>query len=98
MKSLIAIGLVIVLLSGCVIPIEPGDWTLDTQHKTDFCGFSTGGKCNNDYDCVRDGCSNQVCRAANEGPITTTCEYKECYSAGKFGVECSCVNNQCQWQ
>ena len=96
MIRIVAIGLMIVMLSGCVIPIEiePGNGSKNT----DFCGTSTYGSCNSDIDCVRGGCSNQYCHSTKETSPITTCEYKECYSAGSFGVECSCVNNQCQWE
>jgi eight-cysteine-cluster-containing protein len=90
-----AVGLLLVLFFGCVIP---GNGTPDTGHKTDFCGTSTYGSCNSDVDCVRGGCSSQYCHSTSEDPPITTCEYKECYSAGAYGVECSCVNSQCQWR
>jgi len=62
-----------------------------------FCGWSTYGKCNSDEDCLRDGCSKQICRSRFEEPIITTCEWKECYEASKYGVACKCVEGRCQW-
>ncbi|MEM4720097.1 MAG: eight-cysteine-cluster domain-containing protein [Candidatus Bilamarchaeaceae archaeon] len=62
-----------------------------------FCGYSTNGKCNNDNDCIRGGCSAQVCQSKNEPPVITTCEYRECYKASDYGLECGCVHNQCRW-
>lgn len=90
------IAALVITASGCIIPVEirPGD----SIQEPGFCGTSTFGSCSSDYGCVRDGCSNQVCRSAGEEPVITTCEYRECYSAGKFRVECKCVNSQCQWK
>jgi len=64
--------------------------------KTGFCGFSTYGYCRSDTDCIVSGCSGQVCSSKNES-IFTTCEWKECYDSRRFGLECRCVSNACQW-
>ncbi|MEM5813009.1 MAG: eight-cysteine-cluster domain-containing protein [Candidatus Aenigmatarchaeota archaeon] len=63
----------------------------------EFCGISTYGKCSRDYDCIKDGCSQQVCRSIYEKEIITTCEWRECYDASQYGLECKCINNACQW-
>lgn len=62
-----------------------------------FCGWSTYGKCNSDEDCIRAGCSQQVCQSKFEEPIGTTCEWLDCYDANKYGVTCECVDGKCQW-
>ena len=62
-----------------------------------FCGWSTYGKCSSDEDCLRDGCSNQICRSRFGEPIITTCEWLDCYNADKFGVACKCIDGRCQW-
>ena len=63
-----------------------------------FCGTSTLGQCENDGDCVTDGCSGQICRSTAESPSgATTCEWLDCYNDEAFGVECLCVNNLCKW-
>ena len=62
-----------------------------------FCGRSTGGPCRSDEDCIRGGCSGQVCQSKHEEPVVTTCEWKECYDAEKYGARCMCVNGRCQW-
>ncbi len=61
-----------------------------------FCGWSTYGKCNSDEDCMRSGCSGQVCQSKFEEPIITTCEWLDCYDAMKFNVACKCVDGKCQ--
>ncbi len=66
------------------------------KHALGFCGWSTYGKCESDEDCIVAGCSSQVCAAKNES-IVTTCEWKECYDAKKYGVSCKCINGRCQW-
>ena len=62
-----------------------------------FCGWSTNGPCAGDADCMTGGCSGQVCQSTSEGPIITTCEWTDCYSAKAYGVSCGCVDNQCTW-
>jgi eight-cysteine-cluster-containing protein len=63
----------------------------------EFCGWSTDGSCVSDSDCMAGGCSGQVCQSKNEEGVITTCEYKDCYSAEKYGLDCKCTNNKCQW-
>ncbi len=62
-----------------------------------FCGWSTYGKCNSNADCVVDGCSSQVCRSKFEQPITTICEWLDCYDKAKFRIACKCIDKKCQW-
>ena len=63
----------------------------------EFCGWSTYGRCNSDEDCIRAGCSGQVCQSKFEEPIVTICEWKECYDVKKFNIACKCFNGRCQW-
>lgn len=62
-----------------------------------FCGRSTYGRCRTDLDCVRDGCSGEVCRSVLEDPVITPCIWRECYDVRKYKAVCSCVNGMCQW-
>jgi len=63
-----------------------------------FCGTASGSKCQSDGDCVRQGCSRQVCQSKTEDPAITTCEWRECYRAESFGVQCGCVEGKCAWR
>ena len=56
------------------------------------------GVCSKDEDCVRAGCSSQLCvlKEGSEG-LVTTCEFKEEYNCLKF-TECGCSNNNCGWK
>lgn len=63
----------------------------------EFCGVSTYGKCFEDSECIRSGCSSHVCQSIYERGIITTCEWLECYDASKYGLSCKCINNACQW-
>jgi len=81
---------------GCVSLGPSGNQT--KPDKSQFCGTSTNGACSSDTECVRGGCSNSICHSTSETPPITTCEYKECYSAGIYGVECGCVSGKCQWR
>ena len=67
------------------------------EEPDEFCGSSTGGYCRGDSDCIITGCSDQLCASALEEPVVTTCEYMECYDYKRYGLECRCVNNRCQW-
>ena len=62
-----------------------------------FCGWSTNKECSSDSDCVAGGCSGQVCYSSSEEPAITTCEYRDCYDAEKYGLSCGCVENKCRW-
>lgn len=62
----------------------------------EFCGSSTLYSCSSNSDCKAGGCSNQVCEGKGEGTITT-CEFKDCYNAEKYSLECKCVNGKCKW-
>ena len=63
----------------------------------EFCGWSTNKSCISDSGCISGGCSGQVCQSKNEEGVITTCEYRDCYSAEKYGLSCKCANNKCQW-
>jgi eight-cysteine-cluster-containing protein len=64
---------------------------------SNFCGWSTYGHCLTDLDCIKGGCSGQVCQSKQEEPIITTCEWRDCYNAKLYGLDCKCINEQCQW-
>ena len=68
-----------------------------TKVSGEFCGMSTEFECISDSDCITDGCSGQICRGKVEDAIITTCEWKDCYNAEVYGVECGCVNGKCMW-
>lgn len=63
----------------------------------DFCGQSTRGPCQSDADCKTGGCSKQICQSKSEGDAITACDYKECYDASRFGLQCSCQQGECKW-
>jgi eight-cysteine-cluster-containing protein len=85
----------------CILPngTECEEWALyRSECKLAFCGWSTFGTCETDDDCLAGGCSGQVCQSKNEEPVVTTCEWRECYDAEAYGVNCRCVSNRCQWR
>lgn len=54
-------------------------------------------ECTKDSDCVKAGCSSQLCVANEKSDIVTTCEYKdeyECYQK----TSCGCVDGLCNWK
>lgn len=79
---------------------------------TSFCGFiinatmkqqclalnMTGaGECSRDSDCVRAGCSSQLCLPASQGDTATTCEYVPEYAC-LAQTTCGCVQGLCSWR
>jgi len=92
--------LIIVLLSALLILginyfiFKPSNSQPPTEK---FCGWSTNGNCIHDSDCIVSGCSNQLCQSRDEGSIVTTCEWRDCYDAKKYGLNCKCVEGKCQW-
>ncbi len=76
--------------------IEQIEKTL-TSGSEDFCGWSTYGNCSSDSDCITGGCSGQVCQSKYEETVITTCEWRDCFDAGKYGLGCRCIDGKCQW-
>ena len=63
----------------------------------EFCGWSTYGNSSSDSDCTAGGCSGQVCQSKYEEPVITTCEWRDCFDASKYGLKCRCIDGRCQW-
>jgi len=101
--KLLFLLLAVLLLAGCLKPVD--NFTNDninqsptpTPIEEEFCGSSTNGFCNVDSDCVKTGCSSQICSSRFEEDIVTTCEWRECYGAQDYSLICDCVNQKCQW-
>ena len=91
------------IVAACIFLIPSVGLTEDpqimqrTDDKGDFCGRSTFGQCASDSDCIRDGCSKQVCRSIKEGAVFTTCEWRDCYDPAKYNMRCKCAEGRCQW-
>ncbi len=54
-------------------------------------------ECYSDFDCVKAGCSKQLCVSKDKSDIITTCEYNKEYGCLKK-TSCGCVLNKCKWQ
>ena len=79
------------------LPSQEAPLIISDEFEADgFCGWSTYAKCESNIDCMAGGCSNQLCEGLNEGTMTT-CLYRSCYDANKYGYGCKCVDNKCQW-
>lgn len=63
----------------------------------EFCGGTTNASCNSDGGCKTAGCSNHVCISLSQFSVTTTCEWRDCYNASAYDLECKCVDRICQW-
>ena len=57
-------------------------------------GPSTPGECSSDADCMRVGCSQEVCIASSQGDIVTTCEIRPCF---RVLDACGCKDGTCTW-
>jgi eight-cysteine-cluster-containing protein len=91
---------VAILLLGLIVILGYSFYTLlnvPTLPTKDFCGWSTEGACIYNSDCVAGGCSDQVCQSKDEGSVITTCEWKDCFKAEKYGLGCYCIRGKCQW-
>ena len=54
-------------------------------------------ECTEDTDCVKGGCSGQLCLPESEAmDILTTCEFKPEYECLKL-TSCSCIEGSCGW-
>jgi eight-cysteine-cluster-containing protein len=89
-------------ISGFDVIVSVSDRTVASSNFTEifrenFCGRSTMGFCSSDLDCVKGGCSSQVCQSSSDPVSITTCEYRDCYNAGKYNLNCKCISSQCQW-
>jgi eight-cysteine-cluster-containing protein len=99
-RWVMALFIIAIALTGCVektvtpttIPPSPA-----STPAAGFCGWSTYGECSSDSDCIASGCSSQVCQSRYEEPVITTCEWRDCYDAEIYDLECQCVGKKCQW-
>lgn len=55
-------------------------------------GIGARNMCSSDADCMRSGCSGEVCSAER---LVTTCEVRDWPHLQ--GAECGCVQGQCIW-
>ena len=62
-----------------------------------FCGKSSFGSCQTDADCIKGGCSGQICQSKDEEQKITTCEWRECYNSTRNNINCVCIKNRCRW-
>jgi eight-cysteine-cluster-containing protein len=77
--------ILLILLAGCISD-EP------------FCGTSTHEPCETIEDCTTAGCSSQICQSKSQEMGFTTCEFRACYEANIYDIECTCYNKECQWR
>lgn len=54
-------------------------------------------ECYADEDCLRAGCSQQLCLPRDQASGTfTTCEWKDEYACYDY-ADCICIHNKCSW-
>jgi eight-cysteine-cluster-containing protein len=77
-----------------------GGAPLDPQSLYDGCrerveGTETDGECAQDADCVRTGCSSELCIAKSAaGGVMSTCEVRLCFQVLEA---CTCQTGHCRW-
>lgn len=54
-------------------------------------------ECSKDSDCIKAGCSGQLCVPLTSEGIITTCEYREEYGCLRE-TTCSCISRKCAWK
>ncbi len=55
-------------------------------------------ECASDSDCMRGGCSGQICGSRERVEnLITTCEWMEVYGCYRM-TDCGCVDGKCDWQ
>ena len=62
----------------------------------EFCGWSTEKFCESDSQCMRNGCSGEVCSGIYEA-IATPCWWFDCFDWRKYDLTCGCHEGKCQW-
>ncbi|MCX6768836.1 MAG: eight-cysteine-cluster domain-containing protein [Candidatus Micrarchaeota archaeon] len=55
------------------------------------------GECGRDADCVRAGCSSQLCVPTSQSDVITTCEYVPEFAC-LAQTTCGCVDGLCSWR
>jgi eight-cysteine-cluster-containing protein len=83
-------------LEGKCTVVCPKPFTIPGKPES-FCGRSTNATCKTDSDCVKGGCSSQICQGKAEEPMITTCEYRDCYNAAAYNLSCGCDEGKCRW-
>jgi eight-cysteine-cluster-containing protein len=95
-----ALTLLILVVAFNSLPLETQDKNTATtppKQIVDFCGWSTYGECKTDSDCIKGGCSGEVCQSKKDEVAVSICIWKECFDAEKYGLNCRCVEGKCQW-
>ncbi len=73
--------------------VTPASMYAECQGRVE--GPQTDGECSSDDDCVRTGCSNEVCTNKGDAEgLTTTCEVLECFAVLD---QCGCSEGTCTW-
>ncbi len=97
-QQVFIVALVVDESLGCVVAQDE----LGRRHPIDktqvrgFCGSSRFSPCLSDSDCVRTGCSGEVCAKAGED-LLTVCLWQDCFNAAYYRKACRCVSGACQW-
>jgi len=83
--------------SFAVPPVDPGADPVKAyaECRDRVEGPEAAGECSADSDCVKAGCSKEVCLASsNAEGFNTTCDAQPCF---KVLDECKCVQTKCTW-
>jgi hypothetical protein len=67
------------------------------KQQCDDLNISVAGECSTDADCVRAGCSSQLCVPTGNSDVVTTCEYRPEYAC-LAQTSCGCVEGMCSWR
>ncbi|MDD5096121.1 MAG: eight-cysteine-cluster domain-containing protein [Candidatus ainarchaeum sp.] len=67
------------------------------RQQCDDLNISVAGECSADADCMRTGCSSQLCVPTGNSDVVDTCEYGPEYAC-LAQTSCGCVEGRCSWR
>lgn len=76
-------------------PLELGDLLPDDDS---YYGFSTGGSCVSDDDCVVSGCNGEICQSVEESVLSSICMKPLTPTPKEIGLVCGCEEKSCVWK
>lgn len=88
--------------ANATLPAEPGEQEAPPEGENggeappEQGEFGYGSECATDSECVRAGCSSQLCVPSYWSDIATTCEYSEEYNCLPLS-SCGCHDGKCAW-
>jgi eight-cysteine-cluster-containing protein len=104
MNWLLNICIICALISGCTeekedIVTTTTSYTIPVRETIQTVTSTTSPpECNEDSDCVRTGCSSEICiQAEKAGDVITDCSVRPHYECLQVD-RCGCIGGRCGWE